>query len=73
MPANAGAMAVPSMLTPPPHVSIRVTVLMATCVVRYGLSSWQLFKACLQRDWVLMQRNAFLYVFKTLQVRSWQQ
>ena len=57
-------MTVPSMLTPPPHV----TVLMATCVVRYGLSSWQLFKACMSRDWVLVQRNAFLYVFKTLQV-----
>lgn len=36
--------------------------------VRYALSGWGSFKACLRRDWTLMQRNWFVYTFKTLQV-----
>ncbi|TYI07196.1 hypothetical protein ES332_A10G210600v1, partial [Gossypium tomentosum] len=35
---------------------------------RYSLSKWELFKACLRREFLLMKRNSFLYVFKTLQL-----
>ena len=35
---------------------------------RYALSPWAAFKACLRREWILMQRHAFLYVFRTAQV-----
>lgn len=34
----------------------------------YSLSKWELFKACSRREFLLMKRNSFLYVFKTLQV-----
>ena len=36
----------------------------------YSLSKWELFKACMAREWLLMKRNTFVYVFKTAQVRS---
>ncbi|KAK9755345.1 hypothetical protein RND81_01G018900 [Saponaria officinalis] len=35
---------------------------------KYGLSSWELFKACFSREWLLMKRNSFVYVFKTTQI-----
>lgn len=35
---------------------------------KYGLSNWQLFKALFSREWLLMKRNAFIYVFKTVQI-----
>ncbi|KAG7034516.1 ABC transporter G family member 34, partial [Cucurbita argyrosperma subsp. argyrosperma] len=35
---------------------------------KYGLSNWQLFKACFSREWLLMKRNSFIYVFKTVQI-----
>ncbi|CAN6452397.1 unnamed protein product [Victoria cruziana] len=35
---------------------------------KYGISSWELFKACFSREWLLMRRNAFIYVFKTTQI-----
>ncbi|KAH6766895.1 pleiotropic drug resistance 11 [Perilla frutescens var. hirtella] len=35
---------------------------------KYGISNMELFKACLSREWLLMKRNAFLYVFKTFQI-----
>lgn len=35
---------------------------------KYGLSSWELFKACFAREWLLMKRSAFLYIFKTVQI-----
>lgn len=35
---------------------------------KYGLSNWKLLKACLSREWLLMKRNSFLYVFKTTQI-----
>ncbi|CAN6452411.1 unnamed protein product [Victoria cruziana] len=35
---------------------------------KYGLSSWDLFKACFSREWLLMKRNSFLYIFKTTQI-----
>lgn len=34
---------------------------------KYGLSKWELFKACFWREWLLMKRNSFLYIFKTTQ------
>ncbi|KAG6497045.1 hypothetical protein ZIOFF_044931 [Zingiber officinale] len=35
---------------------------------KYGISKWELLKACLSREWLLMKRNSFLYVFKTTQI-----
>ena len=34
----------------------------------YSLSRWELFKACMSRELLLMRRNLFLYIFKTTQV-----
>ena len=34
----------------------------------YGLSNWELFKACFSREWLLMKRNSFVYVFKIAQI-----
>ncbi|KAJ4822694.1 hypothetical protein Tsubulata_024898 [Turnera subulata] len=31
-------------------------------------SRWELFKACMDREWLLMKRNSFVHVFKTSQV-----
>ncbi|CAL9107922.1 unnamed protein product [Musa textilis] len=35
---------------------------------KYGISNWELLKACLSREWLLMRRNSFVYVFKTFQI-----
>ncbi|XP_051142599.1 pleiotropic drug resistance protein 2-like isoform X2 [Andrographis paniculata] len=35
---------------------------------KYGISNVELFKACLSREWLLMKRNSFLYIFKTFQI-----
>ncbi|XP_030512931.1 pleiotropic drug resistance protein 2-like [Rhodamnia argentea] len=35
---------------------------------KYGLPSWELFKACFAREWLLMKRNSFFYIFKTTQI-----
>ncbi|RHN48647.1 putative sulfate-transporting ATPase [Medicago truncatula] len=35
---------------------------------KYGISSWKVFKACFSKEWLLMKRNAFVYVFKTTQI-----
>ncbi|XP_071707223.1 pleiotropic drug resistance protein 2-like [Rutidosis leptorrhynchoides] len=35
---------------------------------KYGLSNMELLKANLDREWLLMKRNAFLYIFKTTQI-----
>jgi hypothetical protein len=35
---------------------------------KYGISKWELFKACFSKEWLLMKRNAFVYVFKTTQI-----
>ncbi|KAL9419245.1 hypothetical protein AB3S75_037074 [Citrus x aurantiifolia] len=35
---------------------------------RYGISNWELFKTCFAREWLLMKRNSFVYVFKTFQI-----
>ena len=35
---------------------------------KYGISNWELFKACFSREWLLMKRNSFVYIFKTTQM-----
>ncbi|XVE61525.1 hypothetical protein DITRI_Ditri06bG0047300 [Diplodiscus trichospermus] len=35
---------------------------------KYGISNWELFRACFAREWLLMKRNSFVYVFKTVQI-----
>ncbi|KAL8225145.1 hypothetical protein R6Q57_017702 [Mikania cordata] len=35
---------------------------------RYGVSKWKLFRACFSREFVLIKRHSFLYIFKTIQV-----
>ena len=35
---------------------------------KYGISNLELFKACFAREWLLMKRNSFVYVFKTTQI-----
>ncbi|XWS53454.1 hypothetical protein CRYUN_Cryun10bG0002800 [Craigia yunnanensis] len=34
----------------------------------YSLSKWELFKACSTREFLLMKRNSFMYVFKSVQL-----
>lgn len=34
----------------------------------YSVSRWELFKACLSREFLLMKRNSFIYIFKSSQV-----
>ncbi|ONI27828.1 hypothetical protein PRUPE_1G106900 [Prunus persica] len=34
----------------------------------YSVSKWELFKACMARELLLMKRNSFVYVFKTVQL-----
>uniref|UniRef100_A0A2N9E6E2 ABC transporter domain-containing protein n=1 Tax=Fagus sylvatica TaxID=28930 RepID=A0A2N9E6E2_FAGSY len=34
----------------------------------YSLSKWELFKACMARELLLMKRNSFVYVVKTMQL-----
>jgi len=34
----------------------------------YSLPKWELFKTCLAREFLLMKRNSFVYVFKIAQV-----
>lgn len=35
---------------------------------RYSLSKRELLKACIAREFLLMKRNSFIYIFKTTQV-----
>lgn len=35
---------------------------------KYGISNRELLKACFSREWILMKRNYFLYIFKTTQI-----
>ena len=34
----------------------------------YGISTWELFRACFSREVLLMKRNSFTYIFKTTQL-----
>ncbi|KAG0561906.1 hypothetical protein KC19_9G102300 [Ceratodon purpureus] len=40
----------------------------ALITIPYALSSWDIFKACMGREWLLIKRNKFLYIFRTCQV-----
>ncbi|KAL9389216.1 hypothetical protein Peur_017821 [Populus x canadensis] len=40
----------------------------ALCFRKYSLSKWELFKVCSTREFVLMKRNSFIYVFKCTQL-----
>lgn len=35
---------------------------------KYGISNMDLVKACFGREWLLMKRNSFVYIFKTSQI-----
>ncbi|XVF07719.1 hypothetical protein REPUB_Repub06bG0163900 [Reevesia pubescens] len=35
---------------------------------KYGISNWELFRACFAREWLLMKRNSFVYIFKIVQI-----
>ena len=35
---------------------------------KYGISNWELFRACFDREWLLMKRSAFVFIFKTTQI-----
>ncbi|XP_059659360.1 pleiotropic drug resistance protein 2-like [Cornus florida] len=35
---------------------------------KYGISNYELFRACFSREWLLMKRNSFVYIFKTTQI-----
>lgn len=35
---------------------------------KYGISNSELFRACFSREWLLMKRNSFVYIFKTTQI-----
>ncbi|XVF41711.1 hypothetical protein PTKIN_Ptkin01aG0301900 [Pterospermum kingtungense] len=35
---------------------------------KYSLSKWELFRACMSKEFLLMKRNSFVYVFKTSQL-----
>lgn len=35
---------------------------------KYGISNMELFKASFTREWLLMKRNSFVYIFKTTQI-----
>ncbi|KAL4355453.1 hypothetical protein GQ457_06G030900 [Hibiscus cannabinus] len=34
----------------------------------YSLGKWELLKACIAREWLLMKRNSFVHVFKSAQL-----
>lgn len=35
---------------------------------KYGISNWELFKACFSREWLLMKRNSIVFIFKIIQI-----
>ncbi|XP_010651917.2 pleiotropic drug resistance protein 2 [Vitis vinifera] len=35
---------------------------------KYGISNWELFRACFLREWLLMKRSSFVYIFKATQL-----
>ncbi|XP_010449957.1 PREDICTED: ABC transporter G family member 42 [Camelina sativa] len=37
----------------------------ALCFKKYSLSNWEMLKACSRREFLLMKRNSFVYVFKS--------
>ncbi|KAL0874148.1 hypothetical protein Bca101_023853 [Brassica carinata] len=37
----------------------------ALCFRKYSLSNWEMLKACSRREFLLLKRNSFIYVFKS--------
>ncbi|KAB2081398.1 hypothetical protein ES319_A05G129500v1 [Gossypium barbadense] len=35
---------------------------------KYGVGKWELLKACIAREFLLMRRNSFVYIFKCIQL-----
>ncbi|PKA53766.1 Putative pleiotropic drug resistance protein 7 [Apostasia shenzhenica] len=35
---------------------------------KYGISKMELLKVCIEREWLLMKRNSFVYIFKVVQL-----
>ncbi|XP_074276922.1 ABC transporter G family member 39-like isoform X2 [Silene latifolia] len=35
---------------------------------KYGISNWKLLSVCFSREWLLMKRSSFLYIFKSAQI-----
>lgn len=42
---------------------------LALTSVKYGVNQMELFQACLSKEYLLMKRNSFVYIFKLMQVR----
>ncbi|KAK2657205.1 hypothetical protein Ddye_010257 [Dipteronia dyeriana] len=40
----------------------------ALVIEKYGISTWELFKASFAREWLLMKRSGFVFVFKIVQI-----
>ncbi|XP_055832839.1 ABC transporter G family member 31-like isoform X1 [Solanum dulcamara] len=40
----------------------------ALSTTKFAVPRWDLFKACFEREWLLMTRHSFLYIFRTFQV-----
>lgn len=40
----------------------------ALTTTKYGLSSWESLRAVMSREWLLMKRNSFIYIFKVTQL-----
>ncbi|WOK93915.1 ABC transporter G family member 39 [Canna indica] len=40
----------------------------ALTTTKYGISKIELLKACISREWLLMKRNSFVYIFKIVQL-----
>ncbi|GAB2234368.1 hypothetical protein Drorol1_Dr00003617 [Drosera rotundifolia] len=40
----------------------------ALTTTKYGVGKMEIFKACLSREWLLMKRNSFVYLFKIVQL-----
>ncbi|ONK59464.1 uncharacterized protein A4U43_C08F6690 [Asparagus officinalis] len=40
----------------------------ALTTTKYGISKMELLKACTSREWLLMKRNSFVYIFKVVQI-----
>jgi len=40
----------------------------ALTTTKYGINKTELLKACTSREWLLMKRNSFVYIFKVVQV-----
>ena len=43
----------------------------ALVTTKYALPKGKIFKACIEREWLLIKRNRFLYIFRTCQVRTY--